>query len=431
MRISPQGYRYLVPALLPAAALYLLWRARKQPSYLKHWGERFAWSDYPAPRQCHPVVWIHAVSVGETNATRPLVRAILDKWPQCDILLTHMTPTGREAGQKIVEMAPQRIRQCLLPYDAVYAVRKFLRQVRPAMGLIMETEVWPTLLEEAHNLGIPMTLVNARLSEKSFNQAMRAPELMKKAMSRFSAVCAQAPSDAQRLEAMGTVKPIITGSLKFDIKAPAGALTLAREWKSAMSKPVVLFASTRDGEEALIVEALKRHARPSVHYLLVPRHPQRFAEVEDLLRSADLRYQKRSQLQSPTDIREGTQVILGDSMGEMFFYCALADATIMGGSFKPFGCQNVIEPASVGVPVIVGPSTFNFSMVVEKGIEARAITQVQDMERALELAHDWLSEHDKLEKLKTSAKEFSQAYVGATERTMAVLENVMNTSHSG
>lgn len=422
MNISPQSYRFLVPVLLPAAALYLLWRARKQPSYLKNWGERFAWSDFPAPRQGHPVIWVHAVSVGETNATRPLIRAILDQWPDCDILLTHMTPTGREAGQKIVQMAPDRIRQCFLPYDAVFAVRKFLKQTRPSMGLLMETEVWPTVLEEAHSLGIPIALVNGRLSEKSYNQAMRVPDLMKKAMGRFNAVCAQAESDAERFRAMGTVEPVITGSLKFDIKAPKEALSLAHRWKSRMKNPVVMFASTRDGEEALIIEALKTRAKSDVTYLLVPRHPQRFGEVEEMLKNSGLKYQKRSELADVTDIREDTQVILGDSMGEMFFYCALSDITLMGGSFKPFGCQNVIEPASVGVPVIVGPSTFNFSMVVQRGIAGGAIYQVDDVAQGIELAQAWLGNADKLRELKEKAKAFSDAYVGATERTMKVLE---------
>ena len=422
MNISPQSYRFLVPVLLPAAALYLLWRARKQPSYLKNWGERFAWSDFPAPRQGHPVIWVHAVSVGETNATRPLIRAILDQWPDCDILLTHMTPTGREAGQKIVQMAPDRIRQCFLPYDAVFAVRKFLKQTRPSMGLLMETEVWPTVLEEAHSLGIPMALVNGRLSEKSYNQAMRVPDLMKKAMGRFNAVCAQAESDAERFRAMGTVEPVITGSLKFDIKAPDEALDLAHRWKSRMKKPVVMFASTRDGEEALIIEALKTRADSDVTYLLVPRHPQRFGEVEEMLKNSGLKYQKRSELTDVTDIRENTRVILGDSMGEMFFYCALSDITLMGGSFKPFGCQNVIEPASVGVPVIVGPSTFNFSMVVQRGVVGGAIYQVETVAQGIELAHSWLDNTDKLRELKEKARAFSDAYVGATERTMKVLE---------
>lgn len=198
----------------------------------------------------------------------------------------------------------------------------------------------------------------------------------------------------------------------------------AAQWKLGISKPIVMFASTRDGEEALIVESLKEQAKPEVCYLLVPRHPQRFAEVEELLKSAGLRYQKRSLLKSPDDIQKDTQVILGDSMGEMFFYCALSDVTLMGGSFKPFGCQNVIEPASVGVPVIVGPSTFNFSMVVEKGMEAGAITQVEDVARAVDLAHQWLMNPEWMASLKANALTFSKMYVGATERTMSVLETL-------
>ena len=267
-----------------------------------------------------------------------------------------------------------------------------------------------------------MALVNGRLSEKSYNQAMRVPDLMKKAMGRFNAVCAQAESDAERFRAMGTVEPVITGSLKFDIKAPDEALDLAHRWKSRMKKPVVMFASTRDGEEALIIEALKTRADSDVTYLLVPRHPQRFGEVEEMLKNSGLKYQKRSELTDVTDIRENTRVILGDSMGEMFFYCALSDITLMGGSFKPFGCQNVIEPASVGVPVIVGPSTFNFSMVVQRGVVGGAIYQVETVAQGIELAHSWLDNTDKLRELKEKARAFSDAYVGATERTMKVLE---------
>ena len=369
----------MIKFLLPAAALYLLWRARKQPSYLKHWGERFAWASFPEAKEGRRRVWLHAVSVGETNATKPLVQAILKEWPDADILLTHMTPTGREAGAKIVALAPDRITQCFLPYDAVYAMRKFLRQTKPDLGLVMETEVWPTVLEEAKRAGIPVALVNARLSQKSFDQAMSQPLVMKDAMSKFSAVCAQADSDAQRLKAMGTVEPVVTGSLKFDIKAPDAAVQKGRAWRQAFGKPVVMLASSRDGEEALLIEALEKSRRTDIRYLLVPRHPQRFAEIEALLQKSSLRYQKRSTVEVPQDVAQDTGLILGDSMGEMFFYCAMADVVLMGGSFKPFGCQNVIEPAGLGVPVIVGPSTFNFSEVVRQGKAAQAVWQVADM----------------------------------------------------
>lgn len=257
MQITPKGYRFLVPWLLPLAALYLLWRARKQPDYLKYWSERFAWGTFPAPRSGHPRIWIHAVSVGETNATRPLVQAILKKWPQCDILLTHMTPTGRDTGRKIVELAPDRIEQTMLPYDAVFAVRKFLRQTKPVMGIVMETEVWPTLLEEARANKIPMVLANARLSEKSYNQAMKFESVMRDAMGKFSKVCAQSQKDADRLVAIGTVEPEVVGSLKFDIQAPQKSLQFAKEWKSQIKEKILLMASTRDGEEQQFIHAIE------------------------------------------------------------------------------------------------------------------------------------------------------------------------------
>lgn len=421
MDISLKGYQRLVPILLPLAALYLLWRARKQPDYLKHWSERFATGTFPAKLQTKRRVWIHAVSVGETNATRPLVKAILKAWPECDILLTHMTPTGRDAGQKIVALAPERIQQCFLPYDARFAVQKFFQETAPDLGIIMETEVWPTLLSEAKALNIPLVLANARLSEKSYRQAMKFPRLMTCAMHQFDLVCAQATSDQRRLEAMSAKNVTVTGSLKFDIQAPQAALSLAKDWKKDWSKPVVLLASTRDGEEALFIDALKANARSDVRYLLVPRHPQRFNAVEALLKNAGIAYVKRSDLHCATEVGSA-QVILGDTMGEMFFYCALADVCIMGGSFQPFGCQNVIEPTSVGVPVIVGPSTFNFSEVVKQGLGVGALQQVQTAKEAIDKAHSWLNDPVQLNHLKTQALVFSRTYVGATARIMKAME---------
>lgn len=428
MLITAKSYRWIVPFLLPLAALYLLWRARKQPDYLKYWPERFAWADFPSLREGHPRIWIHAVSVGETNATRPLVQAILKRWPECDILLTHMTPTGREAGRKIVQLSPGRIQQCMLPYDAVYAVRKFLCQTKPVMGIIMETEVWPTLLQEARSFEIPMVLANARLSEKSYRQALKFEAVMRQAMGAFTKVCAQSQRDAERLTAIGTVEPVVTGSLKFDIQAPQKAQELAQEWKTSISEKMLLMASTRDTEEAPFIKAIEHYRlnnpTATVKYLLVPRHPQRFSEVEELLKNSSLRYQKRSELKSAKDLKPDTDVIFGDTMGEMFFFCALSDVALMGGSYAPFGCQNVIEPTSVGVPVIVGPSTFNFAEVVEKAVAMNAVEQVGNAQQAVEIAHRWLMDDVELEQRKKSAKAFSQAYVGATERHMRVLEQI-------
>lgn len=177
MRITPRMYRAVSVVALPLVSLYLMWRSRRQPAYRQYWDERFAWSRFPLKTE-RPRVWIHAVSVGETNAARPIIEAVLERWPECDILLTHMTPTGREAGKKLVKLAPERIQQCYLPYDAPYAVEKFFRQTKPTIGIIMETEVWPNLMFEAKRRGIPMVLANARESEKSRAKAVKFIDIM-------------------------------------------------------------------------------------------------------------------------------------------------------------------------------------------------------------------------------------------------------------
>ena len=251
---------------------------------------------------------------------------------------------------------------------------------------------------------------------------------MRQAMGAFTKVCAQSQRDAERLTAIGTVEPVVTGSLKFDIQAPQKAQELAQEWKTSISEKMLLMASTRDTEEAPFIKAIEHYRlnnpTATVKYLLVPRHPQRFSEVEELLKNSSLRYQKRSELKSAKDLKPDTDVIFGDTMGEMFFFCALSDVALMGGSYAPFGCQNVIEPTSVGVPVIVGPSTFNFAEVVEKAVAMNAVEQVGNAQQAVELAHRWLMDDVELEQRKKSAKAFSQAYVGATERHMRVLEQI-------
>ena len=210
-------YRAVSVVALPLASLYLMWRSRRQPAYRQFWDERFAWSSFPL-KTGRPRVWIHAVSVGETNAAKPLLEAVLERWPECDVLLTHMTPTGREAGAKLVALAPDRIHQCYLPYDAPYAVEKFFRQTQPTIGIIMETEVWPNLMSEAKRCGVPMVLANARESEKSRAQAEKFLDVMGPAFGSFTAILAQSEEDKERLESLGGRNVTVCGSVKFDIR---------------------------------------------------------------------------------------------------------------------------------------------------------------------------------------------------------------------
>lgn len=429
MRISPKMYRAITVVALPLASLYLMWRSRRQPAYRRFWNERFAWTTFPR-RTEKPRVWIHAVSVGETNAARPLIAEILRRWEDCDVLLTHMTPTGREAGEKLVKMAPGRIQQCYLPYDAPYAVEKFFRQARPTLGVIMETEVWPNLLMEAARLGIPMVLANARESEKSMKKAEKYIDVMKPAFESFSVILAQSEADKERLERLGGADVRRIGSLKFDITPNASQQALAQVWREAIGRPCVLFASTRKGEEAMIAPHLAENAarlgKPL--YWVVPRHPQRFDEVFSVLEGAGLKVQRRSALREPSDIRPDMDVVLGDSMGEMSFYCALSDSTVMGGSFGDFGSQNVIEPAMAGSPVVVGPSIYNFEAIIEAGAAAGAMVRVKDVPAAFDELARWTAEPAEHEEAARRARAFADEYAGATARIMEVLEDLWQAS---
>ena len=423
MKLTPTMYRAVSVVALPLASLYLMWRSRRQPAYRQFWNERFAWTTFPL-RTERPRIWIHAVSVGETNAAKPLLEDMLQSWPECDVLLTHMTPTGREAGEKLVALAPDRIHQCYLPYDAPYAVEKFFRQTRPTMGVIMETEVWPNLMREALRSGVPMVLANARESEKSRRQAAKFIDVMRPAFSSFAAILAQSDEDRARLESLGGKNVTVCGSVKFDIRPNPSQVAAARAWKSRVDRPVALIASTRQGEEVQFARALANSPDliKRAQVWMVPRHPQRFDEAERALTDAGLTVQRRSTLREPSDVRPDTQVILGDSMGEMSFYCALADMTAMGGSFQPHGSQNVIEPALAGSPVVVGPSIFNFEKIIRDGIAAEAMVQKADPAEALKMFEHWLDVPADREAASRAALAFSEQYAGATGRMMKILE---------
>lgn len=423
MKMTPSMYRAISVVALPLASLYLMWRSRKQPAYRQFWDERFAWSTFPLKTE-RPRVWIHAVSVGETNAAKPLIEAMLKSWPGCDILLTHMTPTGREAGQKLVALAPDRIHQCYLPYDAPYAVEKFFRQTKPTLGIIMETEVWPNLMEEARRVGVPMVLANARESEKSREKAAQVIDVMRPAFGSFAAILAQSEEDRARLESLGGTNVIVCGSVKFDIQPNPSQVAAARAWKTKLTRPVALIASTRAGEERRFAKALaeRKELFSKVCVWLVPRHPQRFDEVFLALKDAGLRVIRRSEIRDPIDIPVDTQVVLGDSMGEMSFYCALSDMVAMGGSFEPYGSQNVIEPALAGSPIVVGPSIYNFDKVIRDGLTAGAMVQVDTPDEALEQFAKWLDNPRARAEAADAAIDFSRAYAGATNRMMTILE---------
>lgn len=399
--------------------LRLAWRGRRQRAYLQNIGERF--SRYSG-RVSKPTIWIHAVSVGETRAAEPLLRALLERHPDHDIVLTHMTPTGRETSHLLFGDEP-RVTRVYLPYDVGFLVARFLRHFRPSLGVVMETELWPNLLLACRRHGIPVVLANARLSERSARRYARWPAMTRLTLGALSAVGAQTASDASRLTELGARGVAITGNIKFDILAPEAMLALGKLFRARFgARPVILAASTRDGEEAMIVDAFATGAPADVLLAVVPRHPQRFDEVAALVRDRGLTVQRRS---DDAVVSADTRVWLGDAMGEMFAYFAASDVTLIGGSWLPFGGQNLIEACAVGTPVIIGPHTFNFSLVAEQAIDSGAALRAEDVEAAVATALALLQNTEARARMGSAGEDFANAHRGATARTMAIIEAIL------
>ncbi|MGP1684523.1 MAG: 3-deoxy-D-manno-octulosonic acid transferase, partial [Giesbergeria sp.] len=354
-------------------------------------------------------LWIHAVSLGETRAAAILLGALRAQWPEMRLLLTHGTATGRAAGKHL--MLPGDV-QVWQPWDTRGAVDRFLRQFHPVLGILMETEVWPNLVAGCRAHGVPLVLANARLSEKSLAGALRVAPLSRAAYGALSAVWAQTEADATRLRRLGAPVQDVLGNLKFDAEPEATQLSQGREWRATSSRPVLLLASSREGEEALwLADFMKNRASrqvdkaqtaintgvnlqpDAVQWLIVPRHPQRFDEVFALLSGAGLRVARRSQWSQPP---QDVDVWLGDTLGEMALYYGLADVALLGGSFAPLGGQNLIEAAACGCPVVLGPHTFNFAEVAEQACAVGAAVRVADMAQAMRAAREWVGDSTRL-----------------------------------
>lgn len=410
--------------LLPYVLLRLLWRARKQPEYLRHIGERFGrYAGHGDPaHDGKPLIWLHAVSVGETRATQSLVARLRDAYPGHRILLTHATPTGRAAGEQLYG---DDVLRAYLPYDYPFAVNAFLRRFRPQLGILMETEVWPNLIAAGHRQCIPMLLLNARMSEKSARGYARFAALTRCALGWLSAVAAQTPDDAERLTALGASKVSVMGNLKFDIEAPPAMLALGRQLRERFGaeRRVFLAASTREGEEALLLDALVPHLGDADWLLvIVPRHPQRFAEVAVLLEQRGIVYRRRSE---DGAVDPSARVVLGNSMGEMFAYYAAADLAFIGGSLLPYGGQNLIEACAVGTPVLVGPHTYNFAEATRLAVAAGAARQVRDAGELVAEALRLLEHEDALFAMRQGCAGFVGANRGATDAALGIVRSFL------
>ncbi|MCX7150103.1 MAG: lipid IV(A) 3-deoxy-D-manno-octulosonic acid transferase [Rhodocyclales bacterium] len=418
-------YTFAILALLPWAVLHLLWRARRQPEYLRHWGERFGF--FTCPRSgspgmqstavpSAPTLWLHAVSVGETRAAQPLVAALRERYPGHRILFTHMTPTGRATSEALFGDGVERI---YLPYDTPWAMRRLLRHYRPQFGLIMETELWPNLIAACRQAKVPLRLVNARLSARSARRYAMFPALTRGALQGLAAIGAQSAADAARLEALGAQRVAVTGNIKFDIEAPHEQLELALAFRTRYgARRVWLAASTREGEETLILDAWRKAGPGEALLVIVPRHPQRFDEVARLASERGFAVQRRS---DDAAIAPSTQVLIGDSMGEMFAFHASADIAFIGGSLLDFGSQNLIEAAACGTPILIGPSTRNFAEAAREAIACGAALTIRDADDLVCQVNALLANADQRKKMSAAGRAFAERHRGATARTLELI----------
>ncbi|MBR8317483.1 MULTISPECIES: lipid IV(A) 3-deoxy-D-manno-octulosonic acid transferase [Burkholderia cepacia complex] len=433
-------YRALWWLVAPAAVIRLYVRSRKERGYREHIGERFGHVAGRSPDDRAPLIWVHAVSVGETRAAQPLIDALMRARPDARILLTHMTPSGRATGEQIFG---DRVLRCYLPYDMPGAVRRFLRAWRPTLGLVMETEVWPTLIDECRRADVPLVLTNARMSARSFRRAAKFGAATRDVFGGFSRVLAQSPADAERLTSLGARNVTVLGNLKFDMTTPPELAARGHAWRDAIgARPVWVAASTRENEEALVLQAFAEMRTPGALLVLVPRHPQRFAEVEALVARSGIKCVRRSVWAADAaalaagrpaaePLADDVTVLLGDSMGELGAYYAAADIAFIGGSLLPLGGQNLIEACAVGVPVLIGPHVFNFTQATADAVAAGAAMQVED---PLDLAHvlDALFA-DKARRIAMGAAgaAFAARHRGATARTVDVLAALLPPAAAG
>ena len=414
-------YSLLARAMQPLLRRKLARRGRSETGYLHAVEERFG--HYTQP-QGQGYLWVHAVSLGETRAAAVLLQAVRAQWPDVPVLLTHGTATGREAGQQLLRPGDCQVWQ---PWDTPQVVGQFLAHFQPRVGVLMETEVWPNLVAACQERGIPLILANARLSEKSLEQARHWAWLARPAYAGLSEVWAQTEADAQRLRSLGAPVSGVLGNIKFDATPNPLQWQAGQAARATMARPVALLASSREGEEALWLQGLRAmpEATERLQWLVVPRHPQRFEEVAALLAKDGWQVVRRSQLADapwPMGSENNPRTIwLGDTLGEMPYYFGLADVALLGGSFEKLGGQNLIEAAACACPVIMGPHTFNFMEAAEGALQAGAAQRVEDMPQAIATALHWIEDKEGSEGRILASERFARSHRGAAQRSVEAL----------
>jgi len=441
-------YSLLMWLVQPLLRRKLARRARQEPGYGEAAEERFGHYRQPV-EAASELMWVHAVSLGETRTAGLLLKGLRSRYPGLRVLLTHGTATGRAEGVALLQAGDVQVWQ---PWDSPTAVARFFSHFKPRLGLLMETEIWPNLVAAAQARAVPLMLVNGRLSDKSLRQALRLTPLAGPAYGALTAVYAQTQDDARRFRQLGVVVAGVFGNLKFDAAPSAAQQAQGQAWRQALDQPVLMFASSREGEEIDFfkqISATKQAERtrqatrliaqgthdsnPQSRFrvLIVPRHPQRFDEVQALAEQLGLRVSRRSTWPAgPADSAEAmlADLWLGDSLGEMAMYYALSDVALLGGSFAPLGGQNLIEAAACGCPVVMGPHTFNFAEAAELAEAGGAAFRASDMSSGVKAAISIVNTPEVQASASAASRQFAARHQGATAQTLAALEPYWQTA---
>ena len=413
-----QLYTILFYILVPFILLRLLWKGVRAPGYRLRWAERFG---FFSALDINKSIWIHAVSVGEVMAAERLVKMILQAHPDLPIVLTTTTPTGSE---RVKTLFGDSVLHVYAPYDLPLALNNFIRRTQPRLLVIMETEVWPNMLDTCEKRGIPTILANARLSEKSAANYAKWPRFSSMTLNKIGLIAAQGESDANRFIALGMPKERINtiGSIKFDAQLPASLLerseVLRREWGD---RPVWVAASTQEGEDEQVLDAHKaiQNSIPNALLVLVPRHPERFDRVYALCEQADLKIVRRS---SGEPCSSDVELFLGDTMGELSLFLAAADAAFVGGSLVKRGGQNVLEPAALGKPVAFGPHMYNFAAISDLLLEREAAKMVSNAEELAAIIQLWFEDASERARVGENGRQVVHENQGAVDRLFALID---------
>ena len=401
-------YNIIVYLILPLTIIKLVYRGIKNKDYLNGWSERFA--IYPDSEKNkwlkRKTLWVHCVSVGETKAIYRLLEQLQKKYPRAHFLITHGTPTGK----KVVLPKNKNIHRAYLPYDAIDLVKKFLKFYRPTVGILLEKEIWPNLINQCSHKKIPLLLINGRLSNKSIKNYKRFKNFYAPLLNKLSTICVQSESDKKNFEQLTNNKIQVMGNLKFDQIPPKETVQNSKKLKHDLmieEQIVIVAGSTREGEEEIILNEILKMNKKNISLILTPRHPERFCKVESLLKSKNVKFAKRSKASS---IKSTPNFILGDSMDEMYIYYALANVVILGGSFLNYGSQNPIEPLKMKKPTIIGPSIYNFKDIILGAIKSKAAIQINHI-------HELPRTITKLSNLKTrnAMVEKSKGFISRSE----------------